>query len=100
MLSLIYIIFIILYICRAVTESINHLIDVCTVSSPGQKECDNALRRIQVNDKGREDGANEKLKRGNIMRGETVRKIMNHSTDYHVITSTHLGEFFPKKICY
>ena len=33
---------------RAVTESINHLIDVCTVSAPGQKECDNALRQIQV----------------------------------------------------
>jgi len=35
-------------VARAVTESINHLIDVCTVSAPGQKECDNALRQIQV----------------------------------------------------
>ena len=33
---------------RAVTESINQLINVCTVSAPGQKECDNALRQIQV----------------------------------------------------
>jgi talin len=33
---------------RAVTESINHLINVCTVSAPGQKECDNALRQIQA----------------------------------------------------
>ena len=33
---------------RAVTESINHLINICTVSAPGQKECDNALRQIQV----------------------------------------------------
>nr|XP_034319735.1 talin-2-like [Crassostrea gigas] len=33
---------------RAVTESINQLINVCTVSSPGQKECDNALRQIQM----------------------------------------------------
>ncbi|XP_061190931.1 talin-1-like isoform X1 [Saccostrea echinata] len=33
---------------RAVTESINQLINVCTVSAPGQKECDNALRQIQM----------------------------------------------------
>ncbi|XP_025081470.1 talin-1-like isoform X4 [Pomacea canaliculata] len=33
---------------RAVTESINHLINICTVSAPGQKECDNALRQIQM----------------------------------------------------
>ncbi|XP_064596457.1 talin-1-like [Liolophura sinensis] len=33
---------------RSVTESINHLINICTVSAPGQKECDNALRQIQM----------------------------------------------------
>lgn len=33
---------------RAVTESINQLITICTVSAPGQKECDNALRQIQM----------------------------------------------------
>ena len=33
---------------RAVTESINSLINVCTTSAPGQRECDNALRQIQV----------------------------------------------------
>lgn len=33
---------------RAVTESINQLINICTVSAPGQKECDNALRQIQM----------------------------------------------------
>ncbi|XP_013386332.1 talin-1 isoform X1 [Lingula anatina] len=33
---------------RAVTDSINQLIDICTTSAPGQKECDNALRQIQV----------------------------------------------------
>ncbi|XP_059140472.1 talin-2-like isoform X4 [Physella acuta] len=33
---------------RAVTESINHLFSICTMSAPGQKECDNALRQIQV----------------------------------------------------
>ncbi|XP_067653820.1 talin-1-like isoform X2 [Haliotis asinina] len=33
---------------RAVTESINHLINICTVSAPGQKECDNALRQIEM----------------------------------------------------
>lgn len=37
---------------RAVTESINQLINVCTVSAPGQKECDNALRQIQVSSGG------------------------------------------------
>ena len=30
------------------TESINQLINICTVSAPGQKECDNALRQMQV----------------------------------------------------
>ncbi|KAL5020158.1 hypothetical protein ScPMuIL_003050 [Solemya velum] len=33
---------------RLVTESINHLINICTVSAPGQKECDNALRQIEM----------------------------------------------------
>ncbi|KAK3096284.1 hypothetical protein FSP39_025308 [Pinctada imbricata] len=33
---------------RAVTESINQLINICTVSAPGQKECDNALRQMQM----------------------------------------------------
>ncbi|CAG5121597.1 unnamed protein product, partial [Candidula unifasciata] len=33
---------------RAVTESINHLFNICTQSAPGQKECDNALRQIQM----------------------------------------------------
>ncbi|XP_046398722.1 talin-1 isoform X1 [Ischnura elegans] len=32
---------------RSVTESINYLVDVCTSAAPGQKECDNAIRRIQ-----------------------------------------------------
>lgn len=33
---------------RAVTESINYLVDVCTSAAPGQKECDNAIRQIQA----------------------------------------------------
>jgi len=34
---------------RAVTESINQLITTCAVSvAPGQKECDAAMRQIQV----------------------------------------------------
>ena len=33
---------------RAVTESINHLINICTTLAPGQKRCDNALRQIQM----------------------------------------------------
>ncbi|KAG7155036.1 Talin-2-like, partial [Homarus americanus] len=31
---------------RAVTDSINNLINVCTSAAPGQKECDNAVRAI------------------------------------------------------
>lgn len=34
---------------RAVTDSINGLLDVCTQSAPGQKECDSAIRNIEVN---------------------------------------------------
>lgn len=33
---------------RAVTDSINHLLDVYTSAAPGQNECDNAVRRIQA----------------------------------------------------
>lgn len=33
---------------RAVTESINHLLDVYTSATPGQVECDNAIRKIQA----------------------------------------------------
>ncbi|XP_021356551.1 talin-1-like isoform X2 [Mizuhopecten yessoensis] len=43
---------------RSVTESINQLITICTVSAPGQKECDNALRQIEVM-RSLLDGANE-----------------------------------------
>lgn len=34
--------------CRAVTDSVNYLVDVCTSAAPGQKECDNAIRNIQA----------------------------------------------------
>ncbi|XP_078077806.1 talin-1 isoform X1 [Mustelus asterias] len=33
---------------RAVTESINQLITMCTRQAPGQKECDNALRELET----------------------------------------------------
>ena len=33
---------------RAVTDAINNLLDLCSTSGPGQKECDNALRNIEV----------------------------------------------------
>jgi talin len=33
---------------RAVNESLNQLMDACSSASPGQKECDNAVRRIQA----------------------------------------------------
>lgn len=32
----------------AVTDSINQLITMCTQQAPGQKECDNALRELEV----------------------------------------------------
>lgn len=38
-----------LLVCfRAVTESINQLITLCTQQAAGQKECDNALRELEV----------------------------------------------------
>lgn len=33
---------------RAVTDSINHLVNVCTSAAPGQNECDNAIRQIKA----------------------------------------------------
>ncbi|KAG7268298.1 hypothetical protein CRUP_023093 [Coryphaenoides rupestris] len=33
---------------KAVTDSINQLITMCTQQAPGQKECDNALRELEV----------------------------------------------------
>ncbi|CAG2163728.1 unnamed protein product [Oppiella nova] len=33
---------------RSVTESINNLVNVCSSSAPGQKECDSAIRNIQM----------------------------------------------------
>lgn len=33
---------------RAVTDAINSLLNLCSSSGPGQKECDNALRSIEV----------------------------------------------------
>jgi talin len=41
-----YVLLVLFY--RAVTDSINYLVDVCTSAAPGQKECDNALRNIQA----------------------------------------------------
>uniref|UniRef100_A0A452J4Y1 I/LWEQ domain-containing protein n=1 Tax=Gopherus agassizii TaxID=38772 RepID=A0A452J4Y1_9SAUR len=43
---------------RAVTESINQLITLCTQQAPGQKECDNALRELETV-KGMLDNPNE-----------------------------------------
>lgn len=41
-----------LFFCsRAVTDSINQLITLCTQQAPGQKECDNALRELEVKQK-------------------------------------------------
>ncbi|NXI53851.1 TLN2 protein, partial [Chloroceryle aenea] len=43
---------------RAVTDSINQLITLCTQQAPGQKECDNALRELETV-KGMLDNPNE-----------------------------------------
>ena len=36
------------FICRNVTESINSLLGLCSSNTPGQRECDNALRTIKA----------------------------------------------------
>lgn len=41
---------------RAVTDSINQLITMCTQQAPGQKECDNALRELEVSQPHLEEG--------------------------------------------
>ncbi|XP_072378613.1 talin-1 isoform X3 [Diabrotica undecimpunctata] len=33
---------------RAVTDSINHLVNVCTSAAPGQNECDNSIRQMKA----------------------------------------------------
>lgn len=33
---------------RAVTDSINYLVNVCTSAAPGQNECDSAIRKIKA----------------------------------------------------
>ena len=33
---------------RDLTDSINNLLNACTSSVPGQKECDNAIRNMEV----------------------------------------------------
>lgn len=33
---------------RSLTDSINNLLNACTSSVPGQKECDNAIRNLEV----------------------------------------------------
>ena len=35
---------------RLLTDSINNLLNACTSSVPGQKECDNAIRNLEVKD--------------------------------------------------
>lgn len=47
--SLFIIVFVFILFFRTVTESINQLITLCTQQAPGQKECDNALRELEVN---------------------------------------------------
>ena len=40
--------FIICSYFRGVTDAINNLLNACMTAAPGQKECDSAVRNVQV----------------------------------------------------
>ena len=40
--------FVFVFFVRGVTDAINALVTVCTAAAPGQRECDNALRKMQT----------------------------------------------------
>ena len=37
--------------CRGVTDAINDLLNIMSSAAPGQKECDDALRKIEVGER-------------------------------------------------
>lgn len=68
---------------RAVTDSINHLLDVYTSATPGQNECDNAIRKIQA------------MKPLLNNPSEPVNDSSYHKAlDSVIETSKHLGKFY------
>nr|XP_060475639.1 talin-2 [Panthera onca] len=67
------------FICfcpRAVTESINQLITLCTQQAPGQKECDNALRELETV-KGMLDNPNEPV--SDLSYFDCIESVMENS---------------------
>uniref|UniRef100_A0A8C2Q378 Talin 1 n=1 Tax=Cyprinus carpio TaxID=7962 RepID=A0A8C2Q378_CYPCA len=75
---------------RAVTDSINQLISMCTQQAPGQKECDNALRELEtvggmlenpteaVNDMGYSDCIDSVMENSKIL-GEAMAGISHNA---------------------
>ncbi|XP_057622326.1 talin-2 isoform X2 [Chionomys nivalis] len=61
---------------RAVTESINQLIMLCTQQAPGQKECDNALRELETV-KGMLENANEPV--SDLSYFDCIESVMENS---------------------
>uniref|UniRef100_A0A8C3EX94 Talin 2 n=1 Tax=Corvus moneduloides TaxID=1196302 RepID=A0A8C3EX94_CORMO len=61
---------------RAVTESINQLITLCTQQAPGQKECDNALRELETV-KGMLDNPNEPV--SDLSYFDCIESVMENS---------------------
>ncbi|XP_036390816.1 talin-2-like [Megalops cyprinoides] len=61
---------------RAVTESINQLITLCTQQAPGQKECDNALRELEAV-KGMLDNRNEPV--NDLSYFDCIESVMENS---------------------
>ncbi|XP_069480588.1 talin-2 isoform X7 [Ambystoma mexicanum] len=63
---------------RAVTESINQLITLCTQQAPGQKECDNSLRELETV-KGMLDNPNEPV--SDLSYFDCIESVMENSKD-------------------
>lgn len=61
---------------RAVTESINQLITLCTQQAPGQKECDNSLRELETV-KGMLDNPNEPV--SDLSYFDCIESVMENS---------------------
>ncbi|KAM3625861.1 uncharacterized protein V6R79_018790 [Siganus canaliculatus] len=61
---------------RAVTDSINQLITLCTQQAPGQKECDNALRELEAV-RGMLDNTNEPI--SDLSYFDCIESVMENS---------------------
>uniref|UniRef100_A0A3Q3VW09 Uncharacterized protein n=1 Tax=Mola mola TaxID=94237 RepID=A0A3Q3VW09_MOLML len=61
---------------RAVTDSINQLITLCTQQAPGQRECDNALRELEAV-RGMLDNPNEPV--SDLSYFDCIKSVMENS---------------------